>query len=174
MKRIFVLVLAIFLLAGCGAKPAEPETTAVSTTEETTVPEATETVPEETAPPVLYADQLVEGVYEISVESSSSMFKVVHCELTVSEGSMTAAMTMSGDGYGKVYMGTGEAALAAEETSYIPFTLTETGAKVFTVPVEALNLELDCAAWSISKEKWYDRTLVFESVELPQEAFVQE
>jgi len=174
MKRIFALVLVIFLLAGCGAKPAEPEITAVSTTEETTVPEITETVPEETVPPVLYADQLVDGVYEISVDSSSSMFKVVHCELTVSDGNMTAAMTMSGDGYGMVYMGTGEAALAAEEISYIPFTLTETGAKVFTVPVEALNLELDCAAWSIRKETWYDRILVFESVELPQEAFVQE
>ena len=174
MKRIFVLVLVIFLLTGCGAKPAEPETIVASTTVETTIPETTETVPEETVPPVHYADQLVEGVYEISVESSSSMFKVVHCELTVSEGSMTAAMTMSGDGYGMVYMGTGEAALTADETSHIPFTLTETGAKVFTVPVEALNLELDCAAWSISKEKWYDRTLVFESVALPQEAFVQE
>ena len=78
---------------------------------------------------------------------------MVHCELTVSEGSMTAAMTMSGDGYGMVYMGTGEAALAADETSYIPFVLTEAGAKVFTVPVEALNMELDCAAWSIRKEK---------------------
>lgn len=178
MKRIFVLFFAILLLTGCGAKPAVPETTAVSTTVsttvETTVPETTETVPEETEPPVIYADQLVDGVYEITVDSSSSMFRVVHCELTVSEGSMTAAMTMSGDGYGMVYMGTGEAALAADETSYIPFMLTEAGAKVFTVPVEALNMDLDCAAWSIRKEKWYDRTLVFESAQLPVEAFVQE
>ena len=178
MKRIFVLFFAILLLTGCGAKPAVPETTAVSTTVsttvETTVPETTETVPEETEPPVIYADQLVDGVYEITVDSSSSMFRVVHCELTVSEGSMTAAMTMSGDGYGMVYMGSGEAALAADETSYIPFVLTEAGAKVFTVPVEALNMDLDCAAWSIRKEKWYDRTLVFESAQLPVEAFVQE
>ena len=174
MKRIFVLFFVIFLLTGCAAKPAVPETTAAATTVETIVPETTETVPEETEPPVIYADQLVDGVYEITVESSSSMFRVVHCELTISEGSMTAAMTMSGDGYGMVYMGTGEAALAADETSYIPFVLTEAGAKVFTVPVEALNMELDCAAWSIRKEKWYDRTLVFESAQLPTEAFVQE
>ena len=174
MKRIFVLFFAILLLTGCAAKPAVPETTAAATTVETTVPETTEPVPEETEPPLIYADQLVDGVYEITVDSSSSMFRVVHCELTVSEGSMTAAMTMSGDGYGMVYMGTGEAALAADETSYIPFVLTEAGAKVFTVPVEALNMELDCAAWSIRKEKWYDRTLVFESVQLPAEAFVQE
>ena len=63
MKRIFVLFFAILLLTGCGAKPAVPETTAVSTTVETTVPETTETVPEETEPPVIYADQLVDGVY---------------------------------------------------------------------------------------------------------------
>ena len=174
MKRIFVLFLAIFLLTGCAAKPAVPETTAVSTTVETTVPETTETVPEETEPPVIYADQLVDGVYEITVESSSSMFRVVHCELTVSEGSMTAAMTMSGDGYGMVYMGTGEAALAADETGYIPFVLTDAGAKVFTVPVEALNIELDCAAWSIRKEKWYDRTLIFLSDTIPADALIVE
>ena len=146
MKRIFVLFLSILLLSGCGEKPAVPETTAAATTVETTVPETTETVPEEPVPPVIYADPLVAGVYEITVDSSSSMFKVVYCEWTVSEGSMTAAMTMSGDGYGMVYMGTGEAALAADETGYIPFVLTDAGAKVFTVPVEALNMELDCAA----------------------------
>lgn len=165
MKRIFVLFLAALLLTGCAATPAEPETT---------VPTTAETIPVETEPPVIYADQLANGVYEITVDSSSSMFRVVHCELTVSEGSMTAAMTMSGDGYGMVYMGTGEEALTDEETTCIPFALTENGAKVFTVPVEALNLEVDCAAWSIRKEKWYDRTLIFESAQLPEEAFVQE
>lgn len=165
MKRIFVLFLAALLLTGCAATPAEPETTA---------PTTAETIPVETEPPVIYADQLANGVYEITVDSSSSMFRVVHCELTVSEGSMTAAMTMSGDGYGMVYMGTGEEALTDGETTYIPFALTENGAKVFTVPVEALNLEVDCAAWSIRKEKWYDRTLIFESAQLPEEAFVQE
>ena len=122
----------------------------------------------------VYADQLADGVYEITVESSSSMFKVVHCELTVADGTMTAAMTMSGDGYGKLYMGTGEAAAAAGEEAYIPCTENENGETVFTVPVEALDAELDCAAWSIKKETWYDRTLIFESANIPAEAFVQE
>ncbi len=29
---------------------------------------------------------------------------------------------------------------------------------------------IDCAAWSIRKEKWYDRVLVFESALIPAEA----
>lgn len=172
MKRILALLLAAFLLTGCGGQTSVAETTAAHAIEQ--VPEITETLPKETEPPVIYADRIVDGVYEITVDSSSSMFRVVHCELTASDGIMTAAMTMSGDGYGMVYMGTGEEALADSEDTYIPFALDESGAKVFTVPVEALNMEVNCAAWSIRKEKWYDRTLVFESVELPAEAFVQE
>lgn len=172
MKRIFALLLAVLLLTGCTQQPAESETTVPPTTE--TVPETTETIPEETEPPVIYADQLVDGTYEITVDSNASMFRVVHCELTVANGTMTAAMTMSGQGYGMVYMGTREEADLDSEENYIPFTQDENGGKVFTVPVEALNLEHDCAAWSIRKEKWYDRVLIFESAELPDEAYLVE
>ena len=116
------------------------------------------------------ADQLQDGHYEINVESSSSMFRVVKCELIVENGEMKAVMTMSGKGYGKLFMGTGEEALKADESEYIPFVLDDSGAKTFTVPVEALNLPIDCAAWSIRKEKWYDRTLVFEAAMIPLDA----
>ena len=173
MKRIFALFLAVLLLTGCGAQLEE--TTAPPTTE--TVPattEAIETVPEETEPPVIYADQIADGIYEIEVDSSASMFRVVECILTVENGTMTAAMTMSGQGYGYVYMGTRKEAELDTEENYIPFTQDESGGKVFTVPVEALNMELSCAAWSIRKETWYDRTLVFEAELIPADAFIQE
>lgn len=117
------------------------------------------------------AKQLNEGTYEIEVESSSSMFKVTKCVLTVKDGKMSAHMTMSGDGYGKLFMGTGEEALKATEDSYIP-AVAEGDVGTFVVPVEALNVETDCAAWSIRKEKWYDRTLVFLADSIPEEAFV--
>ena len=109
MRKMAVILLCLLILTGCASNPApsEPsETTAPETTEapETTGPE--ETAPEETEPPVIYAGQIADGAYEISVESSSSMFRVVHCVLTVENGSMTAAMTMSGQGYGLVYLGT--------------------------------------------------------------------
>ena len=162
MKKILTLIMAlllVFQLAACaGGSEKAPEATPAPTAS----PEPT---PEPTPSPV-YAHELENGVYEISVDSSSSMFRVVKCLLTVEDGSMSAAMTMSGNGYGMVYMGTGEQALADSEDKYIPFVLEENGAKTFTVPVEALNVECDCAAWSIRKEKWYDRVLVFEAEEI--------
>ena len=169
MKRIFVIFLICLLLTGCSTQPEE--TTVPPTTEAIPTTEATETLPEETEPPVIYADQLMDGSYEIEVDSSASMFRVVKCVLTVENGSMTAAMTMSGQGYGYVYMGTRKEADLDTEENFIPFELDENGGKVFTVPVEALNMELDCAAWSIRKETWYDRVLVFESGLLPETAY---
>ena len=119
------------------------------------------------------ADMLKEGTYEITVESSSSMFNITHCDLMVKDGKMTAVMTMSGHGYGKVFMGTGEEADKAAEADFIPDAPDADGFNVFTVPVEALDAEIDCAAWSKKKEKWYDRTLVFNSDAIPAEAFAE-
>lgn len=121
--------------------------------------------------PPIYAEQLKDGEYDIEVDSSSSMFRVVECRLKVTEDKMTAVMTMSGQGYGMVFEGTGEQALAADETEYIDFVLNDAGQKTFEFPVEALDKKVNCAAWSIRKEKWYDRELVFKSDSLPEDAF---
>lgn len=169
-----LLCLVIFsaLLIGCAPKGKAEASAApqASSIEAVTVPESSP-APEDTAKPEpIYPEQLAEGVYEINVDSSSSMFRVVKCTLTVANGQMTAAMTMSGQGYGMVYMGTGEQALKADKSEYILFETDEDGAKFFTVPVKALNQQTDCAAWSIKKEKWYDRVLVFESDMIPEQA----
>lgn len=108
----------------------------------------------------LYASDIEDGTYEAEVESSSSMFRVVKAVLHVSDGSMTADLTLSGTGYLKLFMGTGEEALSAGEESYIPFVEDAKGAYTYTIPVEALNTEFDCAAYSRRKERWYDRQLV--------------
>ena len=115
----------------------------------------------------IYAADIADGTYSVEVKSSSSMFRVVDCQLTVSGDNMTAVMTMSGQGYGYLFMGTGEEALAADESAYIPFELNGEGQKTFKVPVEALDMTVKCAAWSIKKEQWYDRDLVFMSDNLP-------
>ena len=122
-------------------------------------PEQEAEVPSGVILPTLIAD----GTYEITVDSSSSMFHVVKCILHVENGAMTAAMTMSGDGYGKVYMGTAQEASQAPEAEHICPEAGKQQEVVFTVPVAALNQEIPCAAWSVRKEIWYDRVLVFRS-----------
>lgn len=129
-----------------------------------------ETIVEEGMVPV-YADSLREGTYSVTVDSSSSMFSITVCTLTVADGKMTAEMTMSGKGYLYVFMGKGEEAVCADESAYIPFAETTEGAHTFTVPVEALDMGIDCTAFSRKKEKWYDRTLLFRADSLPADAF---
>ena len=141
-----MLFLALILLAGCGA--AEP----VETTENT----------KEALQPI-YGDELEDGKYFIEVDSSSSMFRVVSTVLTVENGEMTAAMTLSAHGYLRLFLGTGEEALNAKESDFYYFEEGSDGAYTYTIPVEALDQEFDCAAWSIRKEKWYDRVLIFEA-----------
>lgn len=122
----------------------------------------------------IYAEDIVDGVYDIEMESSSSMFKVVSCRLTVSDGEMTAVLTMSGTGYLCLYMGTGTEAAGSDISEYISYEENEEGQYTFTVPVEALDQAIPCAAFSRNKEKWYDRSILFEAESLPEEAVLTE
>ena len=117
------------------------------------------------------ADALKDGVYEVRVDSSSGMFRITECELTVQDGAMSAVMTMSGTGYLKLYMGTGAEAEQASEADFIPFVENADGKHTFKVPVEELDKEINCRAFSRKKETWYDRVLVCCSGSLPAEAF---
>lgn len=115
----------------------------------------------------VYADSINNGTYNIEVTSSSSMFKIIDCELTVTDNEMTAVITLSGKGYEKLFMGTSEEALVSRDTEYIYYSENSEGKYTYTIPVEALDMELNCSAFSIRKQKWYDRTIVFESDTLP-------
>ena len=145
---------------------AEESAQVADTSEMTTI----EDVVEDWMVPI-YADELNDGVYEVDVASSSSMFSVKECTLTVKDGEMTAVMTMGGKGYLKVYMGTGAEAVQAAEEDYIPFVEAEDGRHTYEIPVEALDAGISCTAYSKSREKWYDRTLVVQSTSLPLSAF---
>ena len=180
-----LLLAALMLLpAGCGTDTAAdtpsptlentaqatPETTQNSQVADSSQMTTVEDVVEEGMVPI-YADDLKDGVYDVTVDSSSSMFSIVQCELTVENGEMTAVMHMGGTGYLKVFMGTGEEAVAASEEDYIPYEEAADGTHSFTVPVEALDAGIACAAFSKSKELWYDRTLLFRADSLPLDAF---
>ena len=118
----------------------------------------------------VYGGQIKDGTYPIEVKSSSSMFRITDAQLTVKDGKMTAVMTMGGKGYLYVYMGTGEQAAAADASEYIGFEENADGAHTFTVPVEALDEAVSCAAFSKKKEKWYDRSLCFLASSIPSDA----
>lgn len=182
-KMLSSLLLALLLLAGCtggenspagtvsptGAQPTASAGGAVASPEEMA---GVEDVVEDGMVPIT-GSQVLDGVYDVTVDSSSSMFQVVSCQLTVEGGEMTAEMTMGGTGYLYVYMGTGQEAAGAAEDAYIPFTEDAAGAHTYTVPVEALDQGISCAAFSKNKEKWYDRTLVFRADSLPVDAFAE-
>lgn len=117
---------------------------------------------------------LKDGTYEISVDSSSSMFNIDACSLTVKDGSMTADMTLSGTGYLFLYPGTAEEAAKADADSFIYYTVGEDGKFTYVgFPVGSLDSPVDCAAFSKKKEQWYPRTLTFKSSSLPGDAFAQ-
>ncbi len=149
---------------GCGAAD---DSEFIASEEETTA--KIEVVEDGMLP--IYGKSIKDGTYEVVVESSSSMFKIFSCELTVLDGQMTATMKLEGDSYTKVYPGTGMEAVKASEADYVPAVEVDEYFYTFTIPVEALDQGTDCAAFSRRKEKWYERTLVFRADSLPLEAF---
>ena len=163
---------------GCGSSASQQQTDTAAQTSETgtsnvasasDMAEVEEVVEEGMTP--ISGDKVKDGTYNVTVKSSSKMFDITACELTVEGGKMTATMHMGGKGYLYVYMGTGEQAAAADEADYIPFTEEADGTHSFTVPVDALDEGIDCAAFSKKKEKWYDRTILFRADSLPMDAF---
>ena len=177
MKNKKALLSAVFaafmLLSACGGS-TQQDTPAQDSSTTSQVASASdmagvEDVVEDGMTPIT-GDKVKDGTYDVTVDSSSNMFNVTACELTVKNGEMTAKMHMGGTGYLYVYMGTGEEAAAAAEAGYIPFTEEADGTHSFTVPVKALDEGIDCAAFSKKKEKWYDRTLVFRADSLPADA----
>ena len=178
LALLFVCVLFALMLTACG-QPAQQEeaadagdaeaadTSQVAGSDEMT--DVIDVVSDDMVP--LYADSLKDGFYTVQVDSSSSMFPIEECALQVANGSMTATMKMGGTGYLYVYPGTAQEAAAADQADLIPFTENSDGSHSFTIPVEALDSGVNCAAFSKRKEQWYDRTLVFRSGSLPLEAF---
>lgn len=118
----------------------------------------------------IYGRDVADGSYQVEVHSSSSMFRVIDATLTVANGEMEAAITLSGTGYLKLFLGTGEEAARSDISSYIGYEEEEDGHYTYTLPVEALNKEIPCAAFSKRKDRWYDRLILFDASSLPEDA----
>lgn len=114
----------------------------------------------------IYPKDIKQGRYNVTMESSSSFFHVVDTKLTVKKDKMTAVILIASYSYKCVYMGTGEEAAKAPLEDYIMGEETDLGT-TFTIPVEALNKEIELAAFSKRKKKWYDRLVLVDASTLP-------
>ena len=95
------------------------------------------------------------GTYDVTVESSSSMFKIEKASLKVdgSDGELT--LTLSGTAYPYLYAGTAkEAAKLNDPDQYIAYTENADGKYEYTLPLKALDESFSCAAFSKNKEQW--------------------
>jgi len=117
----------------------------------------------------VFAGDVLDGEYEIAVESSSSMFKITKALLSVKNGEMTVKITMSGKSYTKLFLGT---ALEASEAKGGYIEQSETSPVIFEFPVSGLNVPIKCAAFSSKKKKWYDRDILFDASSLPETSLV--
>lgn len=122
----------------------------------------------------VYAADVKNGVYEIEAETlNSSMFRIVACELTVTDETMTARVTLSGKGFGKLYAGRGADADSGDGSAPSLFEEDAEGRHIFEIPVSALDTSVPVAGWSIKREKWYDYDVVFHADSLPDGVVVK-
>ena len=114
----------------------------------------------------VYARDIADGQYAVSVASSSPYFKILRALLTVEGDAMRLEIELGSESYSHVYPGNMAAAEAAAQADWIPGEATGDGT-AFAVPVEALNRPFDCAAYSKNRRRWYDRQLLIDAASLP-------
>ena len=113
-------------------------------------------------------NMIEDGEYVVGTECSSSFFRIEEARLTVKDGKMTALLRMYSSSYPLVYPGTAEEAAAADYEDYIPSVEID-DYDTFTVPVEALDMELELAAFSKRKKAWYPRKILFHASDIPSD-----
>ena len=169
-KYASLLLITVMLFALCGEAVAETAPAASPAVADASQMTTVEDVVEEGMVPIT-GENLLDGDYTVTVDSSSSMFRIVDAVLHVSGGELSVTITMSGTSYLYVYQGTALEAATSDESGWISYTEDSEGRFCFTIPVEALDAGVSCAAYSKNKELWYDRTLLFRADSLPTEAF---
>lgn len=106
-----------------------------------------------------------DGTYVIEVETDSSMFRADSCTLAVADGACSATLVLPGEGFSRLYFGTSEDAAAAPDDAIYDYQLNDEGKYTFDIPVEALDEELQIAAYGQRRDTWYDHTIIFHAPE---------
>ena len=167
MKRIFATLLAVMILL---IPTAAQGASGIAGEEDMT--DVIDIVPEGMEP--VTVDRLNEGIWPVSVDVSSAMFKATGCDLIVENGTMTAVLYMKSESYSYMFPGEAEDAAKAGEDELIPLLTAEDGRRYFILPVDALDAGYVCAALSARKQLWYPRTLLFRADSLPLNAWKSE
>ncbi len=174
---VLALVLSV-AIAGCGSQPSQeaasqeaatnaetPAATDASTktdaADDASLDKAIEVDQDDDAIVVLSAGELEDGTYEVEVETDSSMFRSDSCTLTAKDGVYTAALSLPGEGFSRLYFGSAEDAAAADDADIVDYYLNDDGKYTFDLTVEALDEELPIAAYGQRRDTWYDHTIVF-------------
>jgi sirohydrochlorin cobaltochelatase len=153
-------------IAGETAAPAEEQPTRDVAASSDTI--ARGEVEEEGMTPVAAA-ALNDGTYEVTVSSSSSMFKPRNATITVADGKITATFDLS-KAYTWFFMGAIEEVADADSAAFLKGTATEDGLWNSTVEVEARDEGIACSAYSQNRDKWYPELILFRADSLPEGA----
>lgn len=105
---------------------------------------------------------IADGTYQVNAEAGGKMFRVTDCVMTVKNGQMTAAVTLSGQGYNRVYLGDVNNASDDEKNWILPDSLLAEQ-YTFQIPVEKLDEVMTIAVHTTKSNKWDTRTLTFHS-----------
>ena len=105
---------------------------------------------------------LTDGTYQVNAEAGGKMFRVTNCVMTVKNGQMTAAVTLSGQGYNRIYLGDVNNAPDDEKNWILPDSLLAEQ-YTFQIPVEKLDEVMNIAVHTTKSNKWDTRTLTFHS-----------
>ena len=104
------------------------------------------------------ASEVKDGSFDITVLSSSRFFKLELSSITSKDGELTALVNIKSKSYKYIYPGTAEEASKADESRLIPVTIDGEHSH-FEIPLKSLNSDVPCAAFSIKRQKWYNRSL---------------
>ena len=105
---------------------------------------------------------IADGTYQVNAEAGGKMFRVTDCVMTVKNGQMTAAVTLSGHGYNRIYLGDVNNASDDEKNWIFPESLLAEQ-YTFQIPVEKLDEVMTIAVHTTKSNKWDTRTLTFHS-----------
>ena len=163
--RIIPVLLAVLLLAGCGAPAAPAVTTAPTVAEETAA--VTSATPTQETEPAVAAKVLPDGEYTVDFETDSGMFRANEAcngkgTLTVKDGVQTLHVSLQSKKIVNLYVGTAESAQQSGAVWLEPTVDTVTYSDGlseevfgFDIPVVSVGQEFDLAIIG-TKGVWYD------------------